>query len=296
MSERVLLAGASGELGSRIAACFINRAIPLRAMTRRPESLQHLVAAGAEIVSADMMDPTSLDALMNVRQVVTTANSFEGRGLESPARIDAIGNRNLIDAARRARVEHFLFVSAKVPDEFRRIDYFRIKAETEAYLRDSGLRYTILRPTAFMETWPRILGGLIRDKGIAPVFGSGAEPANYIAIDDVAKVISMVVDKVAERDRIIEIGGPDNLNAHELIDVLATVIGRDPTRKAVPLPLLWGLSRLAGLIAPVTGRKMKTAYASAKSPEAFDHSFVKSRFPVAWTHIRDWAESFYSLD
>ncbi len=293
MSDQVLLAGASGELGSRIVARFIERGIPLRAMTRRRDSLAHLAAAGVEVVEADMMDPDSLDAVMGVRQVVTTANSFMGRGQNAPARTDAIGNRNLIDAARRAKVEHFLFVSAKVPDEFRRIDYFRIKAETEAYLRASGLRHTILRPTAFLDTWGRIVGDSIRDNGVAPIFGSGQQVANYIAIDDVAAVIALLVEKMPAEDRIIEIGGPDNVTARALVAILADVLKRQPKLKAVPLPILWVISKVAGLFDPVNGRKMKTAYATAKAPEAFDFSRVKERFPIEWTPIRTWAEKTY---
>lgn len=296
MSEQVLLVGASGELGSRIADSFIERGIPLRAMTRSADSLRHLVAAGAEIVEADMMDPNSLDAVMNVRQVVTTANSFTGRGRNAPAKIDLIGNRNLVDAARKAGVEHYLMVSAKVPDEFRRIDYFRIKAESEAYLGNSGLRHTILRPTAFLETWGQILGDSIRDKGVAPVFGPGLQKSNYIAIDDVAQVIALLVAEIPDNDRVVEIGGPDNVTAHELIDILAKVIQRTPKRRSVPLPLLWAISRIAGLFDPVTGRKMKTAYASATAPETFDFSSVKNRFPIAWTDIQTWARRNYGAE
>lgn len=296
MSDRVLLVGASGELGSRIANSFLKRGIPLRAMTRSAERLNHLAASGAEVVEADMMDPNSLDAVMNVRQVVTTANSFTGRGRNAPEKTDLIGNRNLVDAARKAGVDHYLMVSAKVPDEFRRIDYFRIKAESEAYLGNSELRHTILRPTAFLETWGQILGDSIRDKGIAPVFGPGLQKSNYIAIDDVAQVIALLVAEVPDSDRVIEIGGPDNVTAHELIDILAKAIQRTPKRKSVPLPLLWIISRIAGLFNPVNGRKMKTAYASAKAPETFDFSSVKNRFPIAWTSIETWATRNYGTD
>ena len=296
MSDQVLLAGASGELGSKIAARLIERGIPLRAMTRRRESLAHLANSGASVVEADMIKPDSLDAVMDVRQVVTTANSFLGRGSNSPAQIDARGNRNLIDAACRADVGHFLFVSARVPDEFRRIDYFRIKAETEEYLRASGLKHTILRPTAFLETWGQILGGLIRDKGIAPVFGSGTQKSNYIAIEDVAAIITLLVENVPDESRVIEIGGPDNVTARELIDILARAMKREPKLKIVPLPMLWLISRVAGLFNPVAGRKMKTGYASAKAPDTFDFARVRERFPIEWTPIKTWAEQNYGTD
>lgn len=294
MSGRVLLAGASGELGSQIAARLLERGMQLRAMTRRVESLEQLKAAGAEVVEADLMDPGSLDAVMDVRQVVTTANSFMGRGPTSPERIDAIGNRNLIDAASRAGVEHFLFVSAKVPDEFRKIDYFRIKGETEAYLRASGLEYTILRPTAFLDTWGRILGDSIRDKGVAPVFGTGQDKANYIAVEDVAKIVALLVANVPDANRIIEIGGPDNVTSRELVDILANVLKRQPKIKSVPLPMLWLISRVAGVFNSAAGRKMKTAYATAKAPEIFDFESVRNQFPIDWTDINAWAEKNYA--
>ena len=79
----------------------------------------------------------------------------------------------------------------------------------------------------------------------------------------------------------------------ELIDALAAATGREPKRKTVPLPMLRCMATVAGVFDGATGRKLKTAYASATAAAPFDFASVASRFPIAWTTIQTWAEQHY---
>src|SRR3712207_2628717 len=96
----LLLCGATGDLGSRIAARLTDRRIPIRALVRPRSDTAALRSSGAELCVGDLTDPAGLDrALAGVRTVVTTANGM-GRNLAgardvSIGRVDHDGNAAL---------------------------------------------------------------------------------------------------------------------------------------------------------------------------------------------------------
>ena len=99
-------------------------------------------------------------AVEGVQTVITTANSSMRGGEDNSKSVDLEGNRNLIETARKAGVEHFVFVSALGADPDHPAPFMQAKAQTEAALRESGMEYTILAPTAFMEVWPAMVVGM----------------------------------------------------------------------------------------------------------------------------------------
>src|SRR6266568_1722785 len=74
---------------------------------------------------------------------------------------------------------------------------YRAKFAAEQALRASGLRWTIIRPSAYLETWIGVTGAKLAGKGQALVFGPGRNPVNFVAAEDVA-----VADDPAIRDRL----------------------------------------------------------------------------------------------
>src|SRR5690606_7320657 len=184
-----LVAGASGTLGSAIVNRLLSSGRSVRVLTRDAGRVQPLVAGGAAVAIGDITDRASIDrAIDGVTHVITTANAFIVPARDAVERVDVQGNRNLIDAAHAAGVRQFVFTSAWLPDEYLRIDYFAAKRRTEDYLRSSGVPYTILRPSAFMETWAMVIGEPILKTGATRIFGDGTNRVNFVAIDDVAAV------------------------------------------------------------------------------------------------------------
>jgi uncharacterized protein YbjT (DUF2867 family) len=81
-------------------------------------------------------------------------------GTDNPQSVDLQGNRNLIEAVQAAGVEHFIFVSVLVADLNNPAPFVQAKAQSESTLRERGMEYTILAPTAFMEVWPAMVVGM----------------------------------------------------------------------------------------------------------------------------------------
>ena len=108
--KKVLVVGATGQLGGSIVRGLRARDIAVRGMVRSSEKAAELENLGCETVRADVRDRASLDAACrDVSHVVTTANAFLGRGAMDPKYVDLQGTRNLIDASVAQGVDRFIY-------------------------------------------------------------------------------------------------------------------------------------------------------------------------------------------
>src|SRR5690606_26213324 len=156
----ILVAGATGQLGSLVTRRLLARGEVVRILVRPGSDYQPLVDERAQRVFGDLKDPASLaTACEGVSVVVTTANSAARGGADTVETVDLLGNRALVDAAKAAGVGQFVFTSALGADPVSPVPFLRAKGETERHLRDSGMTYTILSPNIFMEVWVPMLVG-----------------------------------------------------------------------------------------------------------------------------------------
>jgi uncharacterized protein YbjT (DUF2867 family) len=119
----VLLAGATGALGSAIADRLLLDKRAVRVLVRNPAKVAALVARGVEVAVGDATRRDTLDAAMHdVTHVITTVNAFLARSRRALEAVDLHGNRNLVDAARQAGVRKFVFTSAWLPEPYYAID------------------------------------------------------------------------------------------------------------------------------------------------------------------------------
>jgi uncharacterized protein YbjT (DUF2867 family) len=290
-----LIAGARGMLGGAIASRLLDGGHAVRALTRTPDALRPLADRGAEVVQGDLRDVDSLrSACRGATRVLTTANAFMGRGAESPDRVDGEGNRNLIDAAREAGVEHFVFTSGRVPAAMEAVDFFRCKVETEAYLRESGLPYTIVRPAAFMEVWGQMLVDPAAKTGRATIFGTGTTRMNFVAVADVADAAVRVLED-APRMGVVEVGGPDNFTPLEVVALTERVTGREAKRKHVPRGMIRVMSIVAGPFNPVLARQMRSGLAMDGEDSSFDAASAGDGAIAAPTRLEDWIRERHGI-
>jgi uncharacterized protein YbjT (DUF2867 family) len=148
----VLVTGATGKQGGALARLLIKRGHRVHAFVRSPGSpaARELAQRGAELVPGDFDDPDSLEhAMREVDAVFAMATPFDAGGLEGEVR----HGRHLIDAAKIARVRHFLYSSVAGADQETGIPHFDTKHVVEGHLRQSGLPYTIVAPVWFMENF-----------------------------------------------------------------------------------------------------------------------------------------------
>ena len=237
--SRVLVAGATGQLGRVITRKLIASGSKVRALARNREALAQF-GPDAEIAAVDLRDLAKLtDACRGVDQIVATANNNMGKGVTSPTRIDLGAYQNLCAAARNTGVRRLTYVSYKGVSQDAVVDIFRVKWYIEDAIRRSGVPYVMLRPTAFMDIWiDQIVAKGIREKGVAPIFGDGTSVTNYIAVDDVAEFAVKILSRSDVVNEAVDAGGPSNLSQNDVAALVERRFQSSGKRRHVPVAAL----------------------------------------------------------
>lgn len=249
----ILVVGATGTLGGRVARDLLAKGKEVRILVREPSpsaemaaagmatSADSLVAVGAQAVTGDLTDRHSLDAACaGVDTVITTATATKRDGnLEA---VDLNGTLNLIDAAAQAGVRHFIYTSAYGSVIDHPVRLFQFKAACEEALMNSGMTWTVLLPNLFTEVWAGMVIGIPLWAG-APVtlVGEANHRHAHISEADVAAfAVAAVANPRAENARIA-IGGP-SYSWREVVDAAGEAMGKAlPVNRVPPgsdVPLL----------------------------------------------------------
>jgi NADH dehydrogenase len=226
----ILVAGATGVLGSEIVRRLTARGEKVRAMVRTtsaPEKVERLKRAGAEIVVADVKEPpTLLTACAGVDAVISTITTIlTSQPGDSFEATDREGTKALIDAARKSGARKFVFVSfdtSKSADN----PLSNAKRDAEEHLKKSGLDYTILHPTLYCESW---LGPMLFADTVActaKVYGKGTEKLRYVTVADVAEFAVQSLTNPAARNAVVPVGGPEEISQREAVRVFEEAYGR----------------------------------------------------------------------
>ena len=166
--------------------------------------------------------------LFGVTTVISTVSSMPFSYLQGEndiQNVDLDGMINLIDAAKSAGVNHFIYTSfSKNLD----LDFplRNAKRKVEKHLQDSGLTYTILRPGCFMEVWLTAAVGFDALNGKVNICGTGANPVAYISYKDVAKFAVESISNPAAKNAILELGGPQNISQLDAVKIFEEVLSK----------------------------------------------------------------------
>lgn len=286
----MLIVGITGVLGRETARQLLEAGYQIRGMTRTPENAEDLKNLGAEIVQGDLIDPASLKkACQGVDIVFACAHQLMGAGKYSSLAVDDEGHRALIDIAKAAGVKHFVYTSIQNASPKHPTDFFRTKARLENYLKDSGLSYTILRPPALME-WHvhNLLGASILATGKTTIFGGGNNPTNFIAAKDAAHIVVLAFSDPEMKNRIIEMGGPDNVTKNQIAEMYGRFSGKKPKVTNVPTGVMKVMAPLIRPFQPVISRLMTLSVWGDTTDQTFDSTAMLKEFPIALTRVEDF--------
>jgi uncharacterized protein YbjT (DUF2867 family) len=223
-----LIVGATGLLGGQICRLVATSQKPVRALVRRSADasrLDELRKAGVELVWGDLKDPASLRAACEgVTAVLSTASStFSRQPGDSIDAVDRQGQLDLVEAARAAGVEHFVYISfSPIAEDFA---LQRAKRAVEQALIASGCTYTILQPTYFMEIWFSPELGFDVTRRQARIYGAGENPMSWISFANVAEFAVRSLDSATARNAILPLGGPEALSPIEVVRIFEELSG-----------------------------------------------------------------------
>jgi divinyl chlorophyllide a 8-vinyl-reductase len=271
--QRVCVLGATGTIGRATVCALLRRGHEVvcfvRARAGVGGSLTPTASAqlfdGATVRVVDPADTASLarDGFAGERfdAVVSCLASRTGVPKDAWA-VDHRAHLNALDAARQAGIGHFVLLSAMCVQK-PLLAFQQAKLAFEAALIESGLRYSIVRPTAFFKS---LSGQIERVRRGRPflVFGDGTLTAcKPISDDDLAEYIAGCLEDEGRWNRILPIGGPgEAITPRQQGEVLFALLGRPPRFRSAPVALLdvivGGLEAL-GHIAPSLAEKAELA-------------------------------------
>jgi uncharacterized protein YbjT (DUF2867 family) len=292
----ILVAGGSGTLGTRLLGLLGARGLDVRILTRDAGRARSLVGPRVQTVTGDVTDPRTLvQAVAGAGTVVSAITGFGPARDVSPRTVDWQGNVNLIRAAKAAGVEHFVLLSVCQAAADHPIELFRMKHRAEEELRASGLAWTIIRPTAYMETWLSVLGDPLLDTGTTRIFGRGENPINFVSAHDIAGLVDLAVTDLAMRGVTVDAGGPENLTMNQVVETFQTATGATGKVSHVPLPMLRVMSAVMKPFNPTMAGLAEASVVMDTRDMTFDASDTRGRYPsVPMTRLADVVRKDYA--
>jgi NAD(P)H dehydrogenase (quinone) len=214
------IAGASGQLGRRVLELVIERVGVGRvvAITRSPEKLADLAARGLEIRNGDYAQPDTLSAAfagVDRLLIISVDDISEG----SRPRLHG----NAIHAAKQAGVQHVVYTSALKP-HYSPIFFLRDHAATEQLIVESGLDYTILRNSFYLEEVLRSGAQAVASGAVYSAAQDGATA--YLSREDCARAATAVLTSSGHEGAIYDITGTYAWTQEEIAGELGKVVGR----------------------------------------------------------------------
>lgn len=272
----ITVVGGTGRLGRLVTAHLLAEGQPVRAVAR---SAPVTPLAGASFLAADVRRPSSLPpALAGSSVVVSAMHGMDPAAGEAPSEVDRDGNRNLIQAARRAGAD-IVLVSIVGAREDHPIELFRMKAAAEAALLNeaatSGIRWTIVRAGAFADMWLDLFRSTAGRSGVPKVMGPGRNAVNFVAVDDVAVAVARAATDPSLRGRVIEVAG-ENLSETDLA-ALVTAPGKHPGH--IPTPVVWAVGNALRPFRPGLARVARQTLVMERVPMASDPAPGHAEYP-----------------
>lgn len=292
-----LVVGATGMVGSEICKRLAARGKLVRAMVRSTSDqakVANLKQAGVEIVQGDLQDRASLEAAcQGVTAVISTVSSmpFSYHPIENNIqKVDQEGMTNLIDVAKKAGVKHFVYTSfsGQIDLDF---PLRNAKRTVERYLKDSGLVYTILRPSCFMEVWLSPAVGFDAANARVQIYGDGTNPIGYISYLDVAQFAIESLDNPKARNATLELGGPESISQLDAVKIFEQVSGRKFEVQFVPEAALQ--SQRDAAIDPMQ-QSFSGLMQCVAQGDPIDMTKTLKAFPIKLTSVRSYAEKVVS--
>ena len=247
-----LVTGATSGLGRRIVRQLRDSSQSVRAFVRLSANYEELEAREAEVFIGDLRQDKDIRKACRGIQYIISCHSNSG----DPQIVDYRANIELIDRAKENAVEHFVFISVLGAERnYQESPTFKAKREVEKYLVNSGLNYTILRPSGFASNLLP-LAERFRDTGIYLLLGNGKNRSSIVSTDDLAKMAIASVAIESAKNKILPVGGPDILKLEEIPQIFSRVFNRQPIVINPPLLLFDALRSPLELLNPQIGENL----------------------------------------
>ena len=241
----ILIAGGTGFVGSGITRELCRRGQKVAVLARNAERASNRFPGfDVEYRRGDVRDPASLDSAVRDADIIIGCQQFPNSPIENRARgdtfeeVDAKGTENLVRAAKQAGARRYIYLSGAGAAPDAPYPWFRAKWRAESAVRESGMTYTIFRPSWVFGPEDKALNrflGMARFLPFVPLAGNaGKQRLQPVFIDDVARAVAEALTHPTADNQVFEIGGPEVLSMKEIVGTALALAGRRRIMLAAP--------------------------------------------------------------
>jgi uncharacterized protein YbjT (DUF2867 family) len=252
----VLVTGAAGLVGIHTCRELSKNGWQVRALIRDPaKAAMALGQLPVEFRVGDARDASTLRSSLGGCGAVVhlAAIAIEKKG-ESYRESNAAATERLISAARAENVQRIIFMSQNGADSRSPHPFLRSKGVAQDSVKTSGLRWTILRPSVIFgpeDAFVNVLGRLIRlTPKVFPLPNGGTARFQPIAVNDVARVVRLSLEKKDAVGQVYELGGAVPLTLREMTERILAAMGTSRKLVSVPVKALRPVVALAQRVLP----------------------------------------------
>ncbi|HMI55394.1 MAG TPA: complex I NDUFA9 subunit family protein [Gemmatimonadaceae bacterium] len=252
----VLVTGASGLVGTHTCRELSKNGWQVRALIRDPaKAAMALGQLPVEFRVGDVRDATALrSSLSGCGAVVHLAAIAIEKKDEKYTETNTAATERLISASRAENVQRVIFMSQNCADSRSPYPFLRSKGVAQDSIKTSGLRWTVLRPSVIFgpeDQFVNVLGRLIKlTPRIFPLPGGGKARFQPIAVDDVARVVRLSLEKKETVNQSYDLGGAVPLTLKEMTERILTAMGTSRKLVSVPVKALRPVVALAQTLLP----------------------------------------------
>jgi uncharacterized protein YbjT (DUF2867 family) len=249
--------GATGRMGRAVCRGLREAGLPVRALARPGSAgAAALAESGVEVVRGDLGDPASLAAAgRGADAVISTATATARK--DRLAAVDRDGQLALVGAARAVRA--------------------------------SGMAWTVLQPSCFMEIWFSPLVGWDVAKGRVRIYGTGERPVSFVSLEDVAQIAVWALQRREAENRDMPVGGPEPVAPLAAAALFEKASGRTLRRQHVPPGVLRVVARLVVPFQPTMGSLMLLGVAIGERGDPIDMTALQRELSLRLTSVADHA-------
>jgi NADH dehydrogenase len=252
----VLVTGASGLVGRHACRELVRRGWRVRALVRdRARAQRALAGTRVELAIGDLRDHAALaSALRGVDAAVHLAAIAIERPGASYEAVNSDATLGILDAARTAGVERLIYMSQNGASSASPYRFLRSKGIAEDRVRESGLAWTVFRPSVIFGPEDEFVNVLARLVRLSPVIyllpGGGTARFQPVYVEDVARAVGVALDNPDTAGASFALGGPEALTLREMVRRVLVAMETKRLLVGVPVPFIRPLVAVAQRVLP----------------------------------------------
>jgi uncharacterized protein YbjT (DUF2867 family) len=263
--QRIFVTGGTGFVGKHVIRALLTHGFLVRCLVRPGSEADLRGFEAIDRVPGDVLETqelaSSVEGCAAIVHLVGIIREQPMRGLTFD-RLHREATEQMVELARRAGVKRFVHMSALGTRPDARSRYHRSKWASEEVVRQSGLDWTIMRPSVIFgrgDEFVSVFAGMIRRLPAVPVIGHGQYPLQPIAVEHVAEAFARALLAGVHARQVYDLGGPHAYPFVEILDRIGQALGHARVRKVhAPLGVVRFMTRALGWLPayPVTSDQL----------------------------------------